>query len=325
MKYVVYGAGAIGGTIGSRLHQAGHEVVLIARGRHFEQIRDNGLRFQTFETEQTLRIPVVATPEEAVIRSEDRVILAMKAQDAAAALRELSRVASPEVSVFCAQNGVENERAALRLFKNVYGMYVLVFGAYLQPGVVQCFTAPCYGVLDVGRYPSGDDEIARSVAKDLCDAGFDSLSRPDVMRWKYGKLLSNVFNAIQAMDIQSDAHSVFVESMNEAMACFDAAGIRYVPPAENGERWAHLQLREVDGGPFPGSSSWQSVARGSDDIESDYLNGEVVLLGRLHGIPTPINELLQELVREVVVGRVPPGDAASKILGQRLQALADPH
>ena len=139
MRYVVFGAGAIGGTIGALLHRNGHEVVLIARGRHLEAIRANGLRFQTFEAEDRLQIPAVANPAEAEISAGDRVILAMKAQDAGPALRELSRVASPETSVLCAQNGVENERAALRLFSNVYGMYVLVFGAYLQPGVVQCF------------------------------------------------------------------------------------------------------------------------------------------------------------------------------------------
>src|SRR3954452_23212479 len=44
MRFVVYGAGAIGGVVGGRLAQAGHEVVLIARGDHHDAIRDEGLR-----------------------------------------------------------------------------------------------------------------------------------------------------------------------------------------------------------------------------------------------------------------------------------------
>jgi 2-dehydropantoate 2-reductase len=43
---VIYGAGAIGGTIGTRLRQAGHEVALIARGRHLDALRRDGLEFQ---------------------------------------------------------------------------------------------------------------------------------------------------------------------------------------------------------------------------------------------------------------------------------------
>jgi 2-dehydropantoate 2-reductase len=42
-----------------------------------------------------------------------------------------------------------------------------------------------------------------------------------------------------------------------------------------------------------GSSSWQSLYRGTGSVETDYLNGEIVLLGRLHGVPTPVNELLR--------------------------------
>ena len=47
MRFVVYGAGAIGGVIGARLHQHGHEVVLIARGAHLEAIRARGLRIES--------------------------------------------------------------------------------------------------------------------------------------------------------------------------------------------------------------------------------------------------------------------------------------
>ena len=56
----------------------------------------------------------------------------------------------------------------------------------------------------------------------------------------------------------------------------------------------------------PGASSWQSLARGTGSIEADYLNGEIVLLGRLHGVATPVNAALQRLAnhgRARAVGR----------------------
>ena len=42
MRFVVYGAGAIGGVVGARMFENGHDVVLIARGAHYEAIRDKG-------------------------------------------------------------------------------------------------------------------------------------------------------------------------------------------------------------------------------------------------------------------------------------------
>ncbi len=53
-------------------------------------------------------------------------------------------------------------------------------------------------------------------------------------------------------------------------------------------------------------SSWQSLARGTGNIETDFLNGEIVLLGRLHGIPTPANLTLQRLANHLASGGGPP-------------------
>lgn len=73
-----------------------------------------------------------------------------------------------------------------------------------------------------------------------------------------------------------------------------------------------MQLHPVGGAPRGGGSSWQSLQRATGKIESDYLNGEVVLLGREHGIPTPVNELLQSLAHEAARTRVPPGSLTAE-------------
>jgi 2-dehydropantoate 2-reductase len=63
----------------------------------------------------------------------------------------------------------------------------------------------------------------------------------------------------------------------------------------------------VGGVPRPGSSQWQSLHRRTGTIEADYLNGEIVMLGRLHDVPTPVNALLRRLAHELVAGGRPPG------------------
>ena len=88
----------------------------------------------------------------------------------------------------------------------------------------------------------------------------------------------------------------------------EAAGIDFVDREEDQARRGDLMtMGEIEGRPRGGGSSWQSLARGTGNIEADYLNGEMVMLGRLHGVPTPVNELLQRRANEAAEARIPPG------------------
>ncbi|HLK44528.1 MAG TPA: 2-dehydropantoate 2-reductase N-terminal domain-containing protein, partial [Acidimicrobiales bacterium] len=89
MRFVIFGAGAIGGVLGGRLHQHGADVVLIARGAHLDAIRAAGLRLQDPDGEVTLPVAAVGHPRDAALREGDVVVLAMKSQDTAAALDAL--------------------------------------------------------------------------------------------------------------------------------------------------------------------------------------------------------------------------------------------
>jgi 2-dehydropantoate 2-reductase len=302
MRYVIYGTGAIGGIIGARLQASGQRVVFIARGRTLDALRRNGLRLRTADGDRALEVSSVASPAEAAITANDVVVLATKSQDTVAALGELAACAPVEVPVFCAQNGVANERLALRNFRNVYGMFVYVFGLHLEPAVVQCYTAPSFGVLDLGRFPGGADDIAHRTAAHLVAAGFGSLVRTDIMRWKYGKLLANLANALHAACGPDAAFDDILDrARHEGEACLRAAGIAYASTEERAQRIAAIQpLKKIDGAAFPGGSSWQSLARGTGSIETDFLNGEIALLGRLHGVSTPVNEMLQSLSRRLL-------------------------
>src|SRR5207302_10080301 len=110
----------------------------------------------------------------------------------------LRPIADDPIPVVCLQNGVDNERAALRVFPHVYGICVMCPTGHLEPGVVQAYSTPVTGILDIGRYPSGSDEIAEALAGALRASTFVSEARADIMRWKYAKLLMNLGNAVQA-------------------------------------------------------------------------------------------------------------------------------
>ena len=166
MRFVVLGAGAVGGVVGASLHRSGQEVALIARGEHYRVIRERGLTFERPSSSVTLEIPVVESPGEFDWAGDEVVLLAAKSQDTAAALTDLRAAAPPATPVVCLQNGVENERTALRLLPNVYGAVVMAPTAHLEPGVVQAYGSRGVGVIDVGRYPAGLDQRCEEVATD---------------------------------------------------------------------------------------------------------------------------------------------------------------
>jgi 2-dehydropantoate 2-reductase len=309
VRFVVYGAGAIGGVVGARLFEHGHEVSLIARGDHYRAIRDGGLRIQDPTGEQALPIPVVDHPSAVRWTPADVALVAVKSQHTPGVLDELAAVAPPELPIVCLQNGVWNEAEALRRFANVYAVPVASPTAHLEPGVVQAYSTPVTGILDIGRYPEGVDDVAITVAAAFAASTFDARAIPDVSRWKWRKLITNLGNAVEAVcGPAGRGGTIGPRAAAEGEACLGAAGIDAATTDEDrSRRGDRLRLLPVAGYKRPGGSSWQSLARQAPGIESDYLNGEVVLLGRLHGVPTPVNALLQRLANQLAAAGARPG------------------
>lgn len=323
MRFIIYGAGGIGGTIGARLAQNGFDVVLIARGAHLKVLRENGLTFMTPTESMVLKIPAVGYPSEIEWQEDDVVIMSMKTQHSQDALETLRTHAGTDIPVICCQNGVANERMASRIFNRVYGMVVMLPASHMEPGIVRAESKARTGILDAGCYPTGTDEVIEEVCAALSASNCSSFADEKVMRYKYAKLLMNLGNSLQALvepgsDGAGDIHRLM---MKEALACYKAAGIDCASQEEFTKRRAdHIQVAPIEGTNRGGGSSWQSIARGTGDIESDYLNGEISLLGRLHGVPTPANTTLQNLAIKLARDKGPVGSYRAAELKELIMA-----
>ncbi|MBX3160547.1 MAG: NAD(P)-binding domain-containing protein [Deltaproteobacteria bacterium] len=317
-RLVILGAGAIGGAIAGLLARAGREVLVIARGAHLARLRAEGLRVERPGETFVVRPPAVAAGEPIAWRGDDILVLATKTQDAAGALDELGAPAG--VPVACFTNGVEAERIALRRAREVCGVAVMMPATYLEPGVVQAWAAPAPGALDLGRYPdgSGGQGVAPALAAELAMAGFDAAVRADVMRWKRGKLLSNLANGAEALCGPSARRTALFDAARaEGRACFSAAGLSCTSEEEDAARRQGYASQPIGGATRGGGSTWQSLVRGGS-LEVAYLNGEISLLGRLHGVPTPINDGLARVVAEAVRAGATPGAMSVAELAARV-------
>jgi 2-dehydropantoate 2-reductase len=322
VKVAVIGAGAIGAPIAAQLFEREHPVVLVARGANFEAIAHDGLTIATPDQTRTSRVEVVNGISSLEVEEDDVVVLSVKSQDTAGALEELVSVSPSTLAVFCAQNGVANERLVSQHFANTYGVCVMSPASYLEPGRVDVFSSPLLGTLNVGRWPSGLDATAIEMSRLFNDSGFASIATEEIETMKWGKLLSNIMNALEILcgrdamggDLGDRVH-------DEAVACLTAHGVvveRAVSLAQERSKQANYHaigsIRRV------GSSSWQSVLRRTGNVETDYLNGEIVALGHRYGIATPVNELLQRRANEMVSQRQAPGSVLVSELLEELNA-----
>lgn len=312
MRFIVYGAGGIGAALGAYLHESGQEAVLIARGEHLRKIREDGLTVVSGDGPGHHRVAAVGHPEELTPAPGDVVVLTMKAQDTETALRDLRGAGfDPDATpIFCVQNCLANERMAARYFAHVYGVMIVIPGVFLEPGVVYNPIRGNHGYMDVGRYPTGVDDLALRFVEAVRKAGYGANMHPDVMGPKAAKFLGNLANAMGAItDGRGDSGPYMAEARREAVVCLHAAGLPLEDEASFLARRAEYRGTDVELPETQGNlgSSWQSLQRGQGTIEADFLNGEVVLLGRIHGIPTPFNAVLQRVANRMARERQKPG------------------
>lgn len=320
MRYLVYGAGAIGGLLGALLHEAGHDVVLVARGDHLAAVRSRGLTVSTPTGSRTVPVPAVGDAHEADLAGPATVLLTVKSHQTVGALADLVGAVDPGTTVVGVQNGVANERTLLRYFAHVQAVCVMMPVTHLEPGVVEQHSLGVPGILDVGRFPGGYDDTSHGLAEAFGSAGFVSEPRADVMAWKHRKLVGNLSNAVDACCPEGPESDELAErARTEGESVLAAAGRTVVSREQDRVRRGDL-LRRDHGGGRGGSSSWQSLRRATGSVESDFLNGEIVLLARLYDAQAPVNELLARTASRLARTGAPPASVPAVDLLAELAA-----
>ena len=186
---------------------------------------------------------------------------------------------------------------------------VRVGGVYVTDGEVTARRDPP-GWLIIGQYPEGKDDLSEEVAKRLRSAGFFVLVTPDVMSFKWGKLMLNLGNAIGAITNArgTDIGRIYEAIHKEASQVLSSAGIRWISNEELAEIWPAITERPRSSLRTEAqSSTWQSLARRQGTVETDFLNGEIVRQAEQIGLKAPINEALLHITQDMAASGETPG------------------
>lgn len=317
MKFLVWGAGAIGGTIGAYLARAKHDVTFVDRAEeHVAAITRSGLRIQGPIAEFVSRTPAFAPGG---LRGEyEHVVLAVKAQDTGAATRELAPHLGSDGYVVSAQNGL-NELVIKTIVGDGRTMGCFVnFGAdYIEPGVIQYAGrgAVVFGEID-GRMTPRVEELHRA----FLDFDDRAIVTTNIWGYLWGKLAygSQLFATALTNDSIADAladpnyRDVYIDIAREVMRVAHARGVRpegfngfdpgaFAPDA--GPAVAERSLDEMVAfnrkSAKTHSGIWRDIAVRKRRTEADAQLGPIVTLGAEAGVPTPLVSRLIALMHEV--------------------------
>jgi 2-dehydropantoate 2-reductase len=291
LKVAVMGAGAVGCYFGGMLARAGHDVTFIARPRHVEAIRRDGLRMETKSFDEYVRVHAVSDAGGG--KDADLVLFCVKSMDTESAGRELQPFLRPDTLVLCLQNGVDN---ADRLRAVLPGHSVAAAVVYVATEMAGPGHLKHHGRGELVIEPAPASE---RVAEALRGAGVPTDISGNVRGALWLKLILNcAYNAISAIAQKPYGENVKGEGIwdvmrdvvDECLAVARADGVHV--PAD-----AHTAARKlVEGMPSQYSSTAQDLARGKP-TEIDFLNGYVVRRGQELGVPTPANRVLWALVK----------------------------
>jgi thiosulfate/3-mercaptopyruvate sulfurtransferase len=309
-RYVIIGAGGVGVTFAAELQRAGRDCVLVARGAQLEFLQAGKLRYARPDGVRYPELPAAGDPAEIDLAPDDVLVLATKTQDAEAVIADWAwrpvrfpdgsqRAAAGCLPVLTTQNGLETERIALRRFATVFAGVLWVPATYVRAGEVISAGAPAVGVTWLGKYPAGAHPRLAAIAADVRAAGFEVQVVEDILRWKAAKLLGSVTFVLAALYPSGELRDRAGQLLrDEAREILTAAGYGIADvAAESTADHSRFTVHPVAGRAPGGNSTWQSFSR-SSPLETDFLNGEIVLAARLAGRTAPANQAITERGRQ---------------------------
>ncbi|GAB4542373.1 MAG: 2-dehydropantoate 2-reductase [Anaerolineales bacterium] len=340
MKFLVFGAGAIGTYFGGSLILAGHQVIFVEQPKMAEQLRQSGLRLDlTLDKRRNTQESFLVDSHAFVMASSledalnfgpfDVALFALKSFDTPAALEGMKPFAEKIPPILCLSNGVQNEpmiAAALGAEKVIYGTVTSAIG---RRGAGDIALEKLRGVGVAAGHP-----LSEKIAAAFNAAYLNCKIYPEPRAMKWSKMLTNLIANPTSAILNMTAAEVFahpklyaleIDMLRECLAVMKAQNIEVVNlpgtpvkalalatslPLWLSKPFLSRAAGAGRGGKMPSFHIDLYSGRGKSEV--DYLHGAVVRAGKETGVPTPVNERLTQTLLNLTEGKVPLEEYARK-------------
>ncbi len=334
MDLLIWGAGAIGGTIGAYLARAGHQVTCVDRDQaHVEAINTTGLRITGPVDEFTVQ--AMAYTPETIDGQYETILLCVKAQDTEGAAQALHPHLRPNGYVVSVQNGL-NELVIEQIVgrQRTVGAFVNFGADYHEPGVI-LFGGR--GAVVLGELDGTTTPRLQELHRVFFDFDANAIVTANIWGYLWGKLAYGAQLFATALTHESIAEAfaapnyqdLYITLAQEVMRVARAHGI--TPEAFNGfdpaafmPETAHdLSIKSLqEMASFNRQSAkthsgiWRDLAVRKRRTEADDQLGPIVTFGHKVGVPTPLTARLIALIHEIEDGQRPQQVANLEALQQ---------
>ena len=307
-KVLIAGAGAVGSVFGGFLRKAGEAVTLLGREDHIRAIEQGGLEITGIWGEHRVEGFSLATDPRELAGRYDTVFLTVKSYDTAAMIRETAPALAPDGVVIAAQNGLGNLEKVAELIgpDRTLGGRVIFGTEITAPGKVRVTVYADRFI--IGGYDRAVGRARQSrignIVSVLEGSGIPSGSTEEIQPFLWAKILYNCpLNPLGALlDVEYGAlgddpelRETMSEVIREIFSVAEAEGVPlFWDSPEDYERDFYGRLL-----PPTRSHRASMIAdlRRGKPTEIDAMNGWIAGLGKKHGIPTPVNDVLTRIIR----------------------------
>jgi 2-dehydropantoate 2-reductase len=320
-RFLVVGAGGIGGVVAAHLNEQGHDVTTLTTNPHIcDAINARGFRVRGEASPGTVRGSAVRQIPQGA-RPYDFVLLATQPPQVEEAAKNAVAYLADDGAMVCFQNGLVEERIAkIAGPERVIGAIVAWGASMVEPGVYDRTSA---GGFSIGRLDGAEDEQSMALARALECVGPTQLTKNlRGARWsklaincaisslgtvggdRLGVLMRHRFVRRLALEIMTEVTRV---ARAEAVSLEKVSGtldLDWISLTDDEKRSAgspslvakHALLLAVGARYRRLRSSMLAAIERGRPPSVDFLNGEVVSRGEAHGIPTPVNRAIRDEV-----------------------------
>lgn len=298
MRVVVMGTGGVGGYFGARLAHGGHDVSFIARGKHLEALRANGLRVESPLGD--LHLPKIdVTDDPTRLAPADLVLFGVKLWDTETSAELIKPLLTDQTAVVSFQNGVVKDDILRRVLgpEHVIGGVCYIAATIAEPGVIR--HTGTLQKLVFGEYDGTSSARVQKFHDACAESNIDVEISTEIEQTIWEKFVflvglsgttSTARTTIGPIRANPRSRAFLHDVMAEVVEVARAQGVAL--PAD----YADDRLAFTDGVPEGMTSSMHHDLERGNRLEVTWLSGDVVERGKALGVPTPCNRAITDIL-----------------------------